>query len=67
VTHQGEIREIVYLGDRVHALVRLDSGQEVLVSLRDAGRERNSWRRGDPAIVAWAAGDAQPLEEDREA
>jgi ABC-type Fe3+/spermidine/putrescine transport system ATPase subunit len=67
VTRPGEVREIVYLGDRVHALVRLDSGQEVLVSLRDVGRERNSWRRGDPAIVAWAAGDEQPLEEDREA
>jgi ABC-type Fe3+/spermidine/putrescine transport system ATPase subunit len=63
----GEIREIVYLGDRVHALVRLDSGQEVLVALRDAGRDRSSWRRGDPAVVAWSAADAQPLEDGREA
>jgi ABC-type Fe3+/spermidine/putrescine transport system ATPase subunit len=66
VTRRGEIREIVYLGDRVHALVRLDSGQEVLVGLRDPG-DRSSWRRGDPAVVAWAAADAQPLEDGREA
>jgi putative spermidine/putrescine transport system ATP-binding protein len=66
VTRRGEIREIVYLGDRVHALVRLDSGQEVLVGLRDAGRDRSSWRRGDPAVVAWSAADAHPLEDGRE-
>jgi putative spermidine/putrescine transport system ATP-binding protein len=63
----GEVTEIVYLGDRVHALVRLDSGQEVLVLLRDAGRERHSWSRGDRALVVWASGDAQPLEEGLEA
>ncbi len=60
----GEVREIVYLGDRVHAVVRLGSGRDVLVSLRDAGRGEGEWRRGDPAIVAWRFEDAHPLEDD---
>jgi hypothetical protein len=37
------------------------------VGLRDAGRDRSSWRRGDSAVVAWSAADAQPLEDEREA
>jgi ABC-type Fe3+/spermidine/putrescine transport system ATPase subunit len=61
----GEVREIVYLGDRVHAVVRLESGRDVLVALREAGRgEDAAWRRGDPAIVTWRAGDAHALEEE---
>jgi ABC-type Fe3+/spermidine/putrescine transport system ATPase subunit len=61
----GEVREIVYLGDRIHALVRLDSGRDVLVALRDAGGgQGESWRRGDPAIVAWNPWDARPLQEE---
>jgi putative spermidine/putrescine transport system ATP-binding protein len=60
----GEVREIVYLGDRVHAVVRLESGRDILVALREAGRgEDAAWRRGDPALVTWRAGDAHALEE----
>ncbi|MGH7566021.1 MAG: ABC transporter ATP-binding protein, partial [Gemmatimonadota bacterium] len=60
----GEVREIVYLGDRVHAVVGLDFGQDVLVSLRDAGRTKAAWQRGDRAIVAWRSEDEHPLAED---
>jgi putative spermidine/putrescine transport system ATP-binding protein len=59
----GEVREIVYLGDRVQAVVQLDSGLDVLVSLRDSVRDQRAWRRGDPTIVAWRPGDAHLLEE----
>ncbi|HYO46577.1 MAG TPA: ABC transporter ATP-binding protein [Gemmatimonadota bacterium] len=65
IARAGELLELVYLGDRVHALVRLDTGRDVLVALRDGGRtEGASWRRGDPAIVAWRSSDAHSLEED---
>jgi ABC-type Fe3+/spermidine/putrescine transport system ATPase subunit len=60
---EGQIREIVYMGDRVHAVVTLDSGRDVLVALRDRGAE-SDWRRGDAAVVAWSAADARPLEAD---
>jgi ABC-type Fe3+/spermidine/putrescine transport system ATPase subunit len=63
-SQSGEVREIVYLGDRVHAVVRLGAGRDVLVALRDAGRGDDEWRRGDSAVVAWRAEDAHPLEED---
>ena len=63
IAQEGEIREIVYLGDRVHAVVTLDSGREVLVALRDHGVE-SSWHRGDSAMVTWNAADARPLEAD---
>jgi ABC-type Fe3+/spermidine/putrescine transport system ATPase subunit len=63
VAREGEIREIVYMGDRVHAVVTLDSGRDVLVALRHRGAE-SDWRRGDAAVVAWSAADARPLEAD---
>ena len=63
IAREGEIREIVYLGDRVHAVVTLDSGRDVLVALRNPGAE-SSWRRGDAAMVIWSAADARPLEAD---
>ncbi|HET9333604.1 MAG TPA: ABC transporter ATP-binding protein [Gemmatimonadota bacterium] len=63
IAREGEIREIVYLGDRVHAVVTLDTGRDILVALRDQGAEP-SWRRGDTAVVTWNSADARPLEAD---
>jgi ABC-type Fe3+/spermidine/putrescine transport system ATPase subunit len=61
IARAGEIREIVYLGDRVHAVVTLDSGRDVLVALMERGAE-SEWRRGDAAVVTWSAADARRLE-----
>ena len=63
IAREGEIREIVYLGDRVHAVVTLDTGRDVLVALRDQGAE-SAWRRGEAAIVTWNVADTRPLEAD---
>lgn len=62
----GSVREIVYLGERARAVVRLESGEEVTVALppRVASGARASWRPGDPAVVAWRPGDARMLEEE---
>ncbi|HET6618086.1 MAG TPA: ABC transporter ATP-binding protein [Gemmatimonadota bacterium] len=60
----GEIRDIVYLGDRTHALVRLSTGTDVRVALTDAETgEAGAWKLGDPVLVAWRAGGAHPLED----
>ncbi len=58
----GEIRDLVYLGDREHAIVGLGSGAEFRVALREADRaEGPTWKRGDAVIVAWHPGDAHSL------
>jgi putative spermidine/putrescine transport system ATP-binding protein len=59
----GEVREIVYLGDRVHAIVALDSGQSAIVALRERG-DADGWQSGDRAIIAWNPAHARPLEEE---
>ena len=60
----GEIRDVVYLGDRTHALVRLSTGTDVRVAITDArAGEATAWNHGDLVLVAWRAADAHPLEE----
>jgi putative spermidine/putrescine transport system ATP-binding protein len=63
-SRHGEIRDLVYLGDREHAIVGVGSGADLRVALRDADRfEGEAWKRGDHAIVAWRLDDAHPLED----
>jgi hypothetical protein len=63
-SRQGEIRDLVYLGDREHAIVGLRSGADFRVALRHPDRvEGDTWKRGDAALVAWRLDDAQPLED----
>ncbi|HET6361595.1 MAG TPA: ABC transporter ATP-binding protein [Gemmatimonadota bacterium] len=63
-TRRGEIRDLVYLGDREHAIVGVGSGADFRVALRDADRfEGTGWKRGDAVIVAWRPDHAHPLED----
>ena len=63
-SRRGEIRDLVYLGDREHAVVGLTSGADFRVALRDAGRfEAEAWKRGDAVVIAWRPEDAHPLED----
>ena len=54
------MREIVYLGDRLHAVVTLDAGGEGLAAARGGGDP--GWRRGDRVTLVWDPSDARPLE-----
>jgi ABC-type Fe3+/spermidine/putrescine transport system ATPase subunit len=61
-SRQGEIRDLVYLGDREHAIVGVGP-VDFRVALRDPDRfEGETWRRGDAVVVAWRPDDAHPLE-----
>ncbi|HUF89843.1 MAG TPA: ABC transporter ATP-binding protein [Gemmatimonadota bacterium] len=66
VARAGEVRDVVYLGERARAVVRLESGEDVVVALppRSAAGGRGGWRPGDRAVVAWRPGDARALEEE---
>ncbi len=60
----GEIRDLVYLGDREHAIVGLGSGADFRVDLRNTDQVGGrAWKRGDAVIVAWRPDDAHPLED----
>jgi spermidine/putrescine ABC transporter ATP-binding subunit len=62
---RGEIRDVIYLGETLHVLVRLPSGRDVTVAVRNEGQLQRpiSWKRGDPAAVAWQPEDCQVLED----
>ncbi|HJU85858.1 MAG TPA: ABC transporter ATP-binding protein [Gemmatimonadota bacterium] len=63
-SRRGEIRDLVYLGDREHAIVGVGAGADLRVALRDADRfEGEGWNRGDAVIVAWRPDDAHRLED----
>ncbi|HJR53893.1 MAG TPA: ABC transporter ATP-binding protein, partial [Gemmatimonadota bacterium] len=60
----GEIRDLVYLGDREHAIVGLRIGTDFRVALAETDRaEGAAWKRGDAVVVAWRPDDAHVLEE----
>jgi ABC-type Fe3+/spermidine/putrescine transport system ATPase subunit len=62
----GEVLDLVYLGDRTHAVVRLESGADIRVAIGRGGAigvEGARWKRGDRAIVVWPTADAHPLED----
>ncbi|MBM4187150.1 MAG: ABC transporter ATP-binding protein [Gemmatimonadetes bacterium] len=60
----GTVDEVIYLGETLHVLVRLEHGQRVKVALRNEGQIANPirWNRGDQVAVAWRPEDAQVLE-----
>lgn len=60
----GRIREIIFQGETVHAVVALTTGGDVRVALRHAMPGANSplWHAGDAVTVLWRAEDAQVLE-----
>ena len=61
----GTVREVIYLGETIHVLVRLPEGVDVTVALRNEGQliKPLPWKRGDTAAVAWLPEDCQILED----
>jgi len=62
----GTIRDVIYLGETLHVLVKLPGERTVTVAVRNEGQLARPihWKKGDPAAVAWKPDDAQVLEED---
>jgi ABC-type Fe3+/spermidine/putrescine transport system ATPase subunit len=63
----GEVEDVIYLGETIHVLVRLDGADTIKVALRNEGQRDNpiEWQRGRRVTVAWRAEDCQILEADR--
>jgi len=61
----GTVRDVVYLGETVHVIVRLGDGGDVRVALRNEGQliKPVPWRPGDTVAVGWLPEDCQVLEE----
>jgi spermidine/putrescine ABC transporter ATP-binding subunit len=62
---RGTVRDVVYLGETVHVIVRLADGADVRVALRNEGQliKPVPWRPGDAVAVGWLPEDCQVLEE----
>ena len=60
----GAVQSVVYLGETIHVLVRVDAGEVVKVALRNEGQLTNPvpWKAGDQVMVAWRPEDIQVLE-----
>ena len=61
----GHVREIIFLGESVHAIVTLRDGRDARVALRHTGAMPGTlpWRVGDPVTLLWHMYDAQVLEQ----
>ena len=61
----GTIRDVIYLGETMHVIVRVPGAEDVTVAVRNEGQliKPLPWRRGDEAAVAWLPEDCQLLEE----
>jgi spermidine/putrescine transport system ATP-binding protein len=62
----GTVRDVVYLGETVHVIVRLGDGADARVALRNEGQliKPVPWRPGDAVAVGWLPEDCQVLEEE---
>jgi len=62
----GTVRDVVYLGETVHVLVRLEGGADVRVALRNEGQlvKPVPWGPGDQVAVGWLPEDCQVLEQE---
>jgi spermidine/putrescine transport system ATP-binding protein len=62
----GTIRDTIYLGETMHVIVSIPAIGDVTVAVRNEGQliKPLSWKRGDPAAVAWLPEDCQILEEE---
>lgn len=62
----GVVRDVVYLGETVHVLVRLPEGADARVALRNEGQliKPVPWRAGDQVAISWRPEDCQVLEEE---
>ena len=62
----GTVRDVLYLGETLHVLVRLPSGRDIAVGVRNEGQLTRPlmWKTGQSVAVAWKPGDCQVLEDD---
>ncbi len=62
----GVVRDIIYLGETLHVLVRVPGDRDVTVALRNEGQLTRplTWTRGEAVAVAWKPVDCQVLEAD---
>jgi len=61
----GTVRDIIYLGQRMHVVVAVPELGELVVALRNEGQLMTplQWKRGEAAVVSWPAQACQILEE----
>jgi ABC-type Fe3+/spermidine/putrescine transport system ATPase subunit len=59
----GQIRDVIYLGETLHVLVKVGDAT-VTVAVRNEGQLTRplSWSKGQDAAVAWLPEDCQVLE-----
>lgn len=61
-TLTGVVQEVIYIGTDTRYLIRLGSGQPLIVRVQNAcGVELNEFRKGDQARVIWQPEDAHIL------
>jgi len=62
----GVVRDVVYLGETVHVIVRLPECVDARIALRNEGQliKPVPWRAGDRVSVGWLPEDCQVLEEE---
>jgi spermidine/putrescine ABC transporter ATP-binding subunit len=62
----GVVQDILYLGETLHVLVKVQGGERVAVALRNEGQLTRpvAWAAGQAVAVAWVPEDCQVLEED---
>lgn len=58
---EGQIREIIYLGDHLRVVMAVAGNDEFVVKIRNRG-ERRAINEGETHRVGWAAGDCKALD-----
>jgi ABC-type Fe3+/spermidine/putrescine transport system ATPase subunit len=60
----GRVEDVIYQGEMLRVLVRLDSAERCTVALRNDGSLSRPlpWSRGAPVLVGWDPADARILE-----
>jgi ABC-type Fe3+/spermidine/putrescine transport system ATPase subunit len=60
----GNVREVLYLGETLHVVVTITDGTDSTVALRNEGQiiKPLGWKVGDAAALAWRPEDCQLLE-----
>jgi putative spermidine/putrescine transport system ATP-binding protein len=61
VTTSGRVSDVTYLGDHLRARVHAYGGEEIVVKLPNATRER-LLEAGDAVRIGWRAGDCHAFE-----
>jgi putative spermidine/putrescine transport system ATP-binding protein len=64
IERMGRVEDVIYQGEMLRVLVRLDSAERCTVALRNDGSLSRPlpWSRGAPVLVGWDPADARTLE-----